>query len=330
MSSPLKDSVSVIRSRKTDRIDTLEKKLMNYYSEVDHPFFKQQLEYAVAQLRITPDCNRSKLFEASIKGRDIQYQSPEYVKFFKQFFHKHLLQFAFTKQPEMVQAAVKSGDFEQVLALMREHEFLHDEELAELVTLHELYLEWGNDLLSSQGIIRCLDYNSFNETLQTIAENMLWDRTEMQVGARLPDNLEPLGYDGRSVDASVLDSGYVYFAVTADWCTYCEQEINALEDLAEQYGNYVHFVVLDIATEVKEDDIGRRERASSSITEIHAGGDPLILDKLRIRSVPTFYLLLNGIIQQAPAVAPSQGIGREFHRITTAAKKGEKVKVWDN
>lgn len=326
MAAPLKDSLITVRSNRSMRLDTFEMKLINFYSDVEHPFFKDQLEYALAQLRLTPDHDRRKLFEQYVEGRSIGYRSPEYVKFFKQFFGKHLMQFTYSKHPDELKSAIKEGNLRSVLDLAAEHSFMSDEVIRELVILNELYLEWGNKEFDRAGIISCLGEDGIHVQHMIIRDNMLWDRTAMEVGAELPDDLSLRDAEGNDINPNTLDTGIVYLTITADWCTYCEQETQALKGLAEEYGKYVRFVVLNVDDEAERSD----KSNASGIESFFAGHDPLALDKLRIRSIPAFFLIENGILKQSPADSPSKGVAREFHRIRTGAEKNGMIKVWDD
>ena len=49
------------------------------------------------------------------------------------------------------------------------------------------------------------------------------------------------------------------------------------------------------------------------------GDDPTIMDLLRIRTIPAFFLLNGNSIAQAPAPPPSNGMAAVLHRIRTQA-----------
>ena len=323
------DTISVRLPSFPARIDTFETKVTNFYSEVDHPFFKEQLRYALAQLRIPKEHTRKLLFERYLKEQPIQYGSPEYVKFFKKFFHRYLLQYVYRKKPEELVTAIAQSDKAQLMALLQENDFLKDDELAELVLYLELYMEYANESFSKRGIKQIL-LTKRSDAIGMIGANCWAELSDMAAGSMFPTDIELWSpVNAISYNTDTLQKGYVYLAISASWCSYCAQETSAITALSKEYGKYVDFVLIGLDEEV-DSYRDNQVMQPAGVEAFYAGADPLIFDKLRLRSLPAFYLLKDGVIIQAPAAPPSQGVGREFHRIKTAAQVGEKIKFWDD
>ena len=53
-------------------------------------------------------------------------------------------------------------------------------------------------------------------------------------------------------------------------------------------------------------------------------------EDLRIRSLPVFYLLNDGVLARSPAPAPSNGFGALFNQAKVNAAKDGRIKVWDD
>ncbi|MEO8069373.1 MAG: TlpA disulfide reductase family protein [Flavobacteriales bacterium] len=314
------------------RVDTFERKLRKYYAGVNDPWFSAFMECALAGLHLGPRTNDSALFVRVFKDEQVRYDDPEYVRFFLSFFEDHLLRYPFMTDEDALTNAIANASMDSLKALLRESDFLHDDRLCELVLLSEVYANYHGKTFSKAGIRQLLGVATSNSAYpehRSIAGNMLWDLTSMQPGDTLA-SLMAWNTRGEKVELdTLLAEGPVYLAVTASWCTYCELELSAMEKLYTEYGKVVRFITLDI--DGTTTGIAAQQRLHPLRTWPHllADSDPLLLDKLRLRSVPAFYLLDGRTLKHSPAKAPSAGIAADFHRIATSLPVEGGRRVWD-
>ena len=114
--------------------------------------------------------------------------------------------------------------------------------------------------------------------------------------------------------------------MTATWCTYCEAEVRALQQLDATYAGVLHHAVLML-----DDD---REAARAYAVSRNAEGwtwlmteDPArVRDELRNRTIPAFYLLNDRILARSPAPWPSQGLGAIMHRMQVEAQDRDRIR----
>ena len=314
------------------RVDTFERKLRKHYLGVKDPWFEAHMESALAGLRFGPRTNDSVLFSRALKGKPVRYNDPEYVRFLLSFFQDHLLRHPFMTDEDALTKAIVNASMDSVKLLLRESDFLQDDRLCELVLLNEVYANYHGKTFSKQGARNLLEQagkRSDYAEHRAIATNMLWDLTAMQPGDTLPSVMAWNTSDEKVELDTLLAEGPVYIAITASWCTYCELEMSAMEKLYSEYGKVVHFITLDIDGTTTSIAAQQRLHPLRTWPHLLADSDPLLLDKLRLRSVPAFYLLDGRLLKHAPAKAPSAGIASDFHRIATSVKEEGGRRVWD-
>jgi thiol-disulfide isomerase/thioredoxin len=315
------------------RVDTFELKLRKYYAGVSDAWFSSFMESALAGLRFGPATNDSALFERALRDKPVRYNDPEYVRFFLSFFEDHLLSNPFLTDEAQLVRNIANADMDSLKALLRKNEFLADDRIRELVLLSELYANYHGKTFDRSGIRSLLEKagrsSNYSEH-RSISANMLWDLTTMQPGDTLP-SLMAWNTSGEKVELdTLLAEGPVYVAFTASWCTYCELELSAMEKLYAEFGKVVRFITIDIDGTTTSIEAQQRLHPLRSWPHLLADNDPLLLDKLRLRSVPAFFLLDGRLLKHAPAKAPSVGIAADFHRIATSVPQEDGRRVWDD
>ena len=312
----------------TARVDSFENRLRGFYKEVKDPWFWQNLDYGIAGLRFGPRVNDRDLFDRYLKGKPVLYDVPEYVRFIGSFFEGHIMRYPFRTHEEGLTTWIRKADADTVTKIFAEHDFLKDDALNELVVLSELYAQYPTKNFDRPGILRILERISTSSKFpedRLIAANMRWDLMTMRVGGTLPALvLRDLGGSQVRIDTSLHDA--TCLVVTASWCTYCEQELVALETLYKEYGAYVHVVGITLDKSTKDFDAYTKAHPGRDWPWYYGGDDPTIMELLRIRTVPAFFLLNGNTIAQAPSPPPSNGMAAIFHRIKAQAEEENKLK----
>ncbi len=315
----------------TTRVDTFEKKLRGYYAEVKDPWFWHDLDYGMAGLRFGPKANDRELFDRYLKGRPVLYDVPEYVRFIGSFFEDHLMRDPFVHHELAVRKAIAEARPDSVMRILATNDFLKDPQLCELVMLTELYAQYHGKLFDRVGIQKILDDRSTASAYpehRAIAVNMLWDLRTMRPGGTLP-SLVLRTPEGEAVSLDTLLNGATCLAVSASWCTYCEQEMVALETLYKEYGPYLRFVCISLDRNMGELEAYTRAHPERDWLWLYGGDDPAVMDALRLRSIPTFFLLNGNTLAQAPAPPPSSGMAALLHRLKAEADEREKLRPDD-
>lgn len=312
----------------TARVDSFENRLRGYYKEVKDPWFWQDLEYGIAGLRFGPRVNDRDLFDRYLKGKPVLYDVPEYVRFIGSFFEGHTMRFPLRAHEEGLTTWIRAANADTVKKIFAEHDFLKDDALCELVVLTELYAQYPGKNFDRPGILQIFERLSISSKYpedRLIAANMRWDLTAMRTGGSLPPLVLRDGEGNQvRIDTSLHDA--TCLVITAGWCTYCEQEMVALEALNKEYGTYVHVVGISLDKSMKEFEAGMKAHPGRDWPWYFGGDDPTIMELLRIRTIPAFFLLNGNTLAHAPAPPPSNGMAAIFHRIKAQAEEENKLR----
>jgi thiol-disulfide isomerase/thioredoxin len=132
--------------------------------------------------------------------------------------------------------------------------------------------------------------------------------------------------DEKQVHLDSLLKGPSYLVVTSSQCTYCEQEMIALETLNKEYGPYINVIAISLDRDWKELIAYTRAHPARDWTWCFGGDDPQVMDVLRMRSIPSFMLLNDNVIVQAPAPPPSNGLAAVLFKLKAEADERNKLR----
>ena len=314
------------------RVDTFEQKLERFYRGVDDAWFTHYRHFSMAGLRHGPRANDKTLYERYLADGAVHYDDPEYMRFLRSFFADLLPSQVLRDTGDSLQQRLRAGDLEGAKACFKRNDFLrpHDR-LAELVLLDQLYLQHPGKLLDRAGVERTLmsakDGSAYPEH-RRIAGNMLWDLTTMRQGTALPA-LRVVDERDRPLDLDSLFNGPVCLAVTASWCTYCAVEMVGLEQLHQEYKGVIRIIGISLDSSAAELRSYRKAHTGQDFTWVRAMADQELREQLRLRSLPAFFLLNDGILARSPAPLPSNGLGGLFHQAKVATEQDQRIKVWE-
>ena len=310
------------------RVDTFERKLRTFYADVKNLWFWQNLEYGIAGLRFGPRVNDRDLFDRYLKSKPVLYNVPEYVRFFGSFFEEHLMRNPFRNDEAALMRAVNDAQLDSLKALFAKNDFLKDPVLCELVAIKELYAQYPGKIFDRAAVLKLIDNVSTTSAIpehKRIAANMLWDLVTMKNGGTLP-SLVLRSPEGTPVRVDTMLHDATCIVLTASWCTYCEQEMVAMETLFNEYGAYFNVVGISLDRDMNELEKYVKAHPQRSWPWLFGGDDPTIMDALRLRSIPTFFLLNDNTLVYSPAPPPSNGMAAILHRMKVQADERNKLR----
>ena len=312
------------------KVDSFMQKLDRFYAEVDDPWFKGYLRYSVGGLLQGPRANDRELFDRYLKDQPVRHDDPEYIRFVRTFFEGELEMLA-RRNEKAFNEAMSRQDADSIHALLAQNDLLKDAQLRELVLIEQLYENYHAKFLDQQSALEQLEHVKVGSAFgmhRQIATNMIWDLTAMRAGSALPPMLLQ-DMKGDPAQIPELTEGPLVIAVTASWCTYCEQEIRALEHLAEEYDGIIPIVAIGLDREFEDlkKYVSSRPR---KIRWLHAQAEQKLREDLRIRALPAFFVLQDGKLTHSPAPLPSAGMAEIFHRAKVQREKDQRIKVWDD
>lgn len=322
-------TVFVLPSTDPQRIDSFEMKLRRFYADVTDPWFWHYLEHSVAGLRLGPQADMKAIHASYILHKPIHYDDPAQMSFLMEFYLGHLMVHVFRTRADEVEAFVKASHGDSVMALLAQHPFLADDaRLRELVMIDQLYRQYNGkrfDRNGIEGILAQVEKGSAFPEHRRIAANMRWDLTAMSGGSTFP-SLILRDLDGGVTHVDDLLQGPSCIAITASWCTPCEQEMLALDNLQQEYGDHARFITISIDSTWNDFTVLARRHGNSDRVWLFAGDDALFMDELRLRSLPAFFLLNDRVIAHAPAPPPSQGMAEILFALKASVEQEQKAR----
>lgn len=299
------------------RVDTFARKLHKFYASVEDPWFQQDVEYGIAGLRLGPRTNDRDLFNRYLKGKPVLYDVPEYTRFFSAFFEDHLLRFPFRTDTEALIKDIRLARTDSLKAMLAKNDFLKDPRVNELVLITGLYAQQANKQFDHAGILKVLEQvrdGSIWPEHRHIAGNMLWDLTAMKAGATMPA-IEVIDTTGNAAMLKDFTGKPVCLLVSTFGDRYGEQELAAMEKLHAAYGPYARFITIILDRTPIELAAWLRAHPQRNWEWFTPADQPLFLDALRIRSVPTLFMLKDKVITASPGPLPSEGLPEVLHQL---------------
>jgi len=314
------------------RVDSFERKLRRFYSDVHDPWFDDYLTSSMAGLLIGPRANDRMLYDRFLAGTAIRHDDPEFVRFFRSF-HSEQLGNVLRFHAAGARHALATADADSLRRLFATNDFLKDDPgAAELVMIDALYMHYNEKLVDqaqSVAVLEKVAAGSAYPEHRRIATNMLWDLLTMRAGQPLPA-IRVTDPAGKAVDMDELLKGPVCIAFTAAWCTYCELEMVGLQQLQKEYKGVVRFIAISLDTTLQAMNAYRKAHPAQDFTWLHAEAAQQLREDLRLRTLPAFLLLNDNVLAHSPAPLPSSGMAKVLQQLKAQQARDARIKVWDD
>ena len=280
------------------------------YAKDTCTFFRDFLKYSIGQnidnLQFLGAPSSNDKYDFYLNKQDILYLNDAYMDFFKSFYEKYLFQLNGSTTMN-VYAAIASSDLTLTNALLKEDNYLKEDQLRELVLLNLLREEYYGSYLPKSGILNLLTQISLNTKYiehQQIASNLLDIFNTVAVGYRFPEL--KLNDTKDSILLSSIKGKYIYFHAFDPKNINCLAEIGAIKKLYDKYGQQIEFITIypkidEPYTKIEQRNLDALNWKKSSFKM----SDP-IWKKLQIISFP-YYMLIDDTyhLVSSPALSPT-------------------------
>ncbi len=290
------------------------------FREVEHPFFRDHLDYYFASLQRSLNTARfHTLFEKYIEPRPIAYQHPMAMDFMGSMFGKYLLGGASpTGLDELRRAINRYGSHRVVMDLLAADSLLANERLRELVMLmgvKGMLSEREFDKMQLLGLLEETAVVSPVAEHRLIARNLVSGYRQMRPGFPPPALTLP-DQQGRMLDLEDFSGSYVYLFFWDGDCPVSQADIAPMQALAAMATDSLQ--LLGVLT-------GDRPPSSGPLSDpsglgfplLYAGDDHRLLDSFRLRSTPQYILIgPDGNVLFYPFASPSGGAALQLPGLT--------------
>lgn len=317
-----KNFIAIYKYRDAKLLQSFENEMLNKLKETtnlstsEKKFFDDYLNYQFADLKnASQTLSDQKLGEIYLKNKEILYDNPAYMLFFRHYFNQYFTSgkrnIAYNQVLELTK---KSATIGQLMDLMKKDPILLNEQLRELVLLYALkdvfYNTEFNSLYIKHKLSELSEKSKFAKN-QKIAGNILKQLSQMQIGEPAPDF--KLKSTSGSVKSLADYSGrYVYLVFISDNCPACEAEMELLKDIHSRYQKNIAVVCI-LVNYTKTGLSKVIEKTKSPGDRLLFNNDFELLNTYSIRNFP-HYLLIDreGKILQQSARKPHEGIDKYF------------------
>jgi len=280
------------------------------------PFTNELLEAAFGQLALSLGEPKEKVY-AHYMQKSPDLRNPEVVALFRRL-HAQLLNDPAVKSTALLTAIQVGQLIEALAAITADYALVSSDLERELLVLHTLQERWFAAKDLRKGSLALLERVALqSEHWGALAGRMRTSlvRGTVQSAVLLP-TLELIGVDEQRLDLRSLDGEVVYLSVVSLASAASQRELAAMESVARKFGRQVRFltIVVDDDLELVQGYLGANR--NQNWTFLLGGMHPELRYHLRLRSVPSFYLIgPNGQLMNDQSRSPSEGIHDTFARM---------------
>lgn len=305
------DSMSV-----TARFQQLKKSCEERLGPSSDIYTGELLQAALGRLALTLGEDKHAVYNSYMqKSPDLG--NPEFVALFAQMHAQILNQPGI--QSSALLSALEAGQLSDAMSsITADYTLLSSDierELALIFIIHEQWYTSPGMRKGSQRIMELLEQNS--EFWGALNGRI---RTSLLRGTTQAENFLPAislaGLDEERLDLRSLDGELVYLNVVSIASAASQRELLTLEPVVRKFGNQVRFITIVIDDDMEKIRQYLGANRNQNWTFLLGGMHPELRYHLRLRSVPSFYLIdPNGRLMFERTLAPSEGIHDTFVRI---------------
>lgn len=297
-----------------DRLATFRDNVGEEFSFSQSDYLRAHILYSIAQLEQTTMTSDEKLFTDYLEKPFLE-KNYEYMRFFHQYFERHLEMFRLTEKGRGFADAVnKFSGLEKINDVLNGDEKLRNRILREAVLIDGIIQLYNNPDFKKDKMVKVLEALSAEAStpyLKRAAANAAAMLTRNQPGTLAPE-FDIRSHNNQLTRLKDFAGKYVYLQFTDVSCLPCNSETKTVADLYAKYGSKVQFVTITINNDFEEtrDFV---KRFGYNWTFLIAGDNHKVLEDYNVKSVPEYFFIgPTGKFVQSPATRPDRGIDRTF------------------
>ena len=315
----LEEFGGIYQRRNLRAIEMFESTTDSLFGIPGNDFFGLYREYKVASLILSiAPTKKATLFRKYIDDREIQYQHPEYIHFFKEFFsHRLIYDNRFIRRYEMKNLINQKADYAALIDSIGKDTLLRNERIRELVlllNLKELYHEPDFNPFNILDYLLLISEESEFPEHRNIAENLYSVLTKLEKGFPAPRFSLP-SLQGDTVQLQDLEGKPVYIGFMNTLGFGSLDEFSRMDSLYRHFENRVHFVTVSLDPDKKIIQQFKTEKQYEWLF-LCTGMYSNLIDEYDLKTLPVFLLLdQKGNIVQYPARKPSENVSATIENL---------------
>lgn len=297
-------------------LDTLQLIVQNQLTGNNDAYVKNFANYKMASLEpLVKKMTIRQVYERFFQDKPIQYNNPEYMALFENFFSSYFLESSVIGSVKLLEA-IALGD-QPLLELIAQDPLIGQHKVfGELVLLYHLQGLYFHPSLPPKAVENRLKFIALNSQIklhQTIAQNIIIKRNHLAFGTEAP--MIRLHDINGEIYSPNLEEKLIVLNFLKDYCPLCEHELIGLQNITGKYGEQIQIV--SIATKESFQHYSKLFRSNRYQWKLlNLEQNYSLLDAYNIRIFPENIILLKkGKIGMAPAPIQEESLENHLRRL---------------
>lgn len=310
------------------KLDSLHIMAKDKYKKLDKGYFRNYVEYTIANLNSNASRNQKYLLARYINQKPILYDNYEYMEFFNSIFKDYLKVFATSRSGGNVYNSINAfSDYDDLMKQFKDDKQITNDTIRELVVLKGLYEFYYNPDFNKQHVLSMIEQLRDETKIkrhQAIANHILQGIYQLQPGAKAP-NFNAEEKTGKIVSLSDYTGKYIYLNFFNTSSETSLREMPKIADLKKKYSDKVVFI--SVCTDDSSKTWKQYLKSNPKFDWLILFNNSTIKgtsakDVYNIKGVPAFFFISpQGQLVQSPAHAPSEGIEYKFKALFRPSRK---------
>lgn len=305
------------------KMDTILMVAKKKFSQVQNNYFKNYLDYTIAQLNANATRDKNTLANIFLVKRPVQVYNYEYMEFFNTFFKDYLIADITKQTQQTVYYLVnKATQIKQLYDYVKDDKLLNSNDtLKELVLIQNLYHFYFNDKFNPYAVQILLEQlltSTKIDAHKKIIQNIIQEFNHLKQGMPAPD-FTALLKDSTIFQLYSVQKQIVYLNFFSLKSPHALKEIKEIQFLNNKFGNKVKFI--SVCTDDNFKDF--REFVNKNpqykwlfLWSYQPPNDLSAKVKYNVKATPLFFLInTDKTLMLSPAPAPSDGIYYNFQKM---------------
>ena len=266
--------------------------------------FSTYYSYFKANAFLQSETSKTILFHTYINQKPIQYDSKEYLKFFKAITFRRIHKYLSQNTSEVADASSEYRVYDAFMKLLANDAILAHEEIRSLSLLLYCMNSETNPILSrtlKNGIINQISNFSTYPTQKKAALIYQANRAKFSKGNEAPE-FTLYNEEGEDVKLSTFRGHITYLAFINSKSRTCVRDLQVIENIKRKYRKVRFLIVVCDRDSTQMDNL---PSSSHSLTYLFINKDYQALEDYQIWNFPMYYLIdKHGYFLQSPAKRP--------------------------
>lgn len=292
-----KEFISLIKYHDKDLFNSFKSNMFKkleqspFADSLSYSFIKNYIDYKLAELSLIAELEKNDTLGIHyLTNKNILYNNPAYISFFKKYFDKYLIR---EKNYYELRSLINQGSPSfKLMDKLGKNPILLKEKLRELVLLNSLKQDFFNTDFNQKAINSILielETKSKFLTNRTIAGNLKISLNRFMKGANLP-NFNLINLSGENKNLSSYKNKKTYLMFVSPYCETCVADIRILKSKLKDIKEQINLVTIYVGFNDK-DAKKWAENQDAEWDFLWFENDFKLLNEYKIKTFPKYLLI---------------------------------------